>query len=74
MPRMTGPELVRTALARHPGLRVLYMSGHPSDDTNGRLGRDGHTFVQKPFATEDLVDTVRRVLAAPAPRGARSRH
>ncbi|MBE7453093.1 MAG: response regulator [Kofleriaceae bacterium] len=63
MPQMSGPELVRHLRARHDGLRVLFMSGY----TRHALRRlpalgaeDGH--LEKPFAPEMLLRTVREVL------------
>jgi two-component system cell cycle sensor histidine kinase/response regulator CckA len=62
MPGMSGSELARTLQARHPGLRVLYMSGYPDE----ALARHGvaapHALLPKPFTPERLRAQVRRIL------------
>lgn len=68
MPNMSGRELARICHAQHPEVRVLYMSGYPSD----AIGQDGLlepglAFIQKPFAGPVLLQRVRAVLDRPAP-------
>jgi signal transduction histidine kinase len=63
MPRMTGRELSRQIRQRWPGLPVLYMSGHPSEEMLRRgLLLQGEHFVQKPFRPELLAADVGRTL------------
>ena len=55
MPEMGGRELVERLRARHPGLKVLFMSGYseravPSDG----VMPPGTGFVEKPFTVEQL--------------------
>jgi CheY-like chemotaxis protein len=70
MPGMRGPEVVDRLLARHPSLRVLYISGYTDDmmqpDGNGLRG----PLLEKPFTPQALADRVREVLDEGA-RGAR---
>jgi PAS domain S-box-containing protein len=63
MPGMTGPELAATLRARHPDLRVLFMSGY----TAGVLTPQGHldnnaTLLQKPFNRHTLLTAVAQAL------------
>jgi DNA-binding NtrC family response regulator len=63
MPGMSGRELAQALAPKHPGLRVLYMSGYADDAAvrHEALEQDV-PFLQKPFAPEELVDKVREVL------------
>jgi PAS domain S-box-containing protein len=63
MPGMTGPELAKALRARHPGLRVLYMSGYTSGVLNpqGHLD-EGSVLLQKPFNRDTLLAAVARAL------------
>jgi PAS domain S-box-containing protein len=58
-----GLELGRRLKAEQPGLKVIFASGYSADIA----GRDfnlqpGEAFVQKPFATDHLLETIRRCL------------
>ncbi len=58
-----GQELARRLQAEQPRLKVIFTSGY-SADIAGRefhLG-NGETFIQKPFGTEVLLETIRRSL------------
>jgi CheY-like chemotaxis protein len=73
MPRMGGRELASQLQSMHPALRAIYTSGYVQDAAlydDAEAGR--LTFVQKPFQPNDVLRTVRAVLAAPtvAPHGA----
>ena len=60
---MSGPELVREALARRPGLKVLFMSGYP--DVYGSQAEQldqGAKLIRKPFRRSELGDMVRDLL------------
>lgn len=68
MPEMSGRQLAEAMLERHPGLPVLYMSGY-SDGLVGHehLVADEVAFIEKPFASADLLTLVGALLpAAPA--------
>jgi PAS domain S-box-containing protein len=67
MPGLTGLELARRLTARHPKMRVLYMSGYTFGITTqpgmqGGLLEDGVPFLQKPFTPSVLSEKVREVL------------
>ena len=63
MPGMTGTELVDQVRARHPGIKVILMSGYTDEDLAERgFSGDGEPFLQKPFSTKVFLRTVRDVL------------
>ncbi|MFT3912820.1 MAG: PAS domain S-box protein [Anaeromyxobacteraceae bacterium] len=64
MPGIDGPHLAAALRARHPALRVLYLSGYTRDalTQRGELG-EGVELLTKPFTPEVLVDRVRELLA-----------
>ncbi len=63
MPRMSGRELADEVVARHPGIRLLFMSGYTANVIahHGVLDAGVH-FLQKPFSLQDLATMVRRAL------------
>jgi PAS domain S-box-containing protein len=68
MPSMSGRELVRRLMMKHPHLRVLYMSGYTDDIiTNGGVLEAGLAFLQKPFTPAALAKKVREALDAAVP-------
>jgi PAS domain S-box-containing protein len=67
MPGITGRELAKRLTARHPKMRVLYMSGYTFGITTqtgmqSGLLEDGVAFLQKPFTPSALGEKVREVL------------
>jgi PAS domain S-box-containing protein len=67
MPGLTGRELAKRLTARHPKMRVLYMSGYTFGITTqpgmqSGLLEDGVSFLQKPFTPSALSEKVREVL------------
>jgi two-component system, cell cycle sensor histidine kinase and response regulator CckA len=64
MPRLSGPDLARAALARWPTLAVLFVSGHTGADTADELTSEGHRFLGKPFSTENLLREVAAALGS----------
>jgi len=67
MPGLTGRELAKRLTARHPKMRVLYMSGYTFGITTqtgmpSGLLEDGVAFLQKPFTPSTLSEKVREVL------------
>ncbi len=60
-----GREVAEMLRERHPGLKVLYMSGYTRDSIvhDGRLD-EGIEFLEKPFTPETLLQKVRLVLDA----------
>ncbi|GEM_PF-400609 len=68
LPDASGTEIAGELRQRWPELRVVVMSGYAQDVPLGLDSRlDGMQFLQKPFGTEALVDTIRAVLAGPCP-------
>ena len=64
MPEMSGPNLARNLATRYPDMRVLYISGHPSDLVRSMGAFDGGaTFLAKPFSLSKLSEAVSRALA-----------
>ncbi len=64
MPGDTGASLARELAARDPALKVILMSGY-TDDTLASREVDGtvaDAFLEKPFATQDLLRLVRDLL------------
>jgi PAS domain S-box-containing protein len=64
MPEMGGPELERRLRARHPGLRVLFMSGYVDESVvgPGALSQDAD-LVEKPFTANALAERIEAALA-----------
>jgi signal transduction histidine kinase/CheY-like chemotaxis protein len=71
MPGVSGPDLAKKMTTRHPGLKVLFMSGYTDDaiGDHGMLG-EGIALLQKPFTSSMLAERVREVLDAKSPRSA----
>jgi two-component system, cell cycle sensor histidine kinase and response regulator CckA len=64
MPVLNGRELSDALADMHPNLPVLFMSGYTGDDVLARsLLPETAPFIQKPFAPEELLSRVRRMLA-----------
>ena len=67
MPGGNGADLARRLAARDPALKIILMSGY-SDEALASRDRPtdsfGKAFLEKPFATEDLLRLVRRLLTA----------
>jgi PAS domain S-box-containing protein len=62
MPRMDGMELARQVGERQPGLPVLFISGHPDDESMRQIVASGRPFLQKPFTGEELITRVDELL------------
>jgi DNA-binding response OmpR family regulator len=63
MPKASGPELAKRLLRSHPGLKVLYMSGHTERTISKRgVRRKEAAFLPKPFTPAELIAKVREVL------------
>jgi CheY-like chemotaxis protein len=63
MPGMNGRELAQRLSARHPNLKVLFMSGYTDNAILHRgVLEPGTLFLQKPFGAQDLVRKVRELL------------
>ena len=60
---LSGRELARELQGKAPALKVIYVSGYSADiaGKNFQL-KQGEAFIQKPFATDYLLETIRRCL------------
>jgi UDP-3-O-[3-hydroxymyristoyl] N-acetylglucosamine deacetylase len=66
MPELDGIELLRLIEERHPGTRVIVISGHGNIETAVRATQLGAVdFIEKPFSLEGLLQRVERALGAP---------
>ncbi len=65
MPVMDGIELARRATARHPDLKIMFITGFAAVALNpdNNAPKDAK-ILSKPFHLRDLVDEVDRLLAA----------
>lgn len=60
---VSGQELARRLQADQPQLKVIYTSGYSADIAGREFQmHDGEAFLQKPFAPEQLWETIRRSL------------
>jgi two-component system cell cycle sensor histidine kinase/response regulator CckA len=68
MPGISGRDLAKKLTARHPNLRVLYMSGYTYNviAEDGTL-EEGLSFLQKPFTPQILAQKVRETLDRAVP-------
>jgi CheY-like chemotaxis protein len=64
MPRMEGPEVLRRVREIHPPkrMRIIVISAQLEEYLPRLEGRHYHAALAKPCSTEDLLQTVRRVL------------
>jgi len=63
MPDMNGRHLATALRTRFPGVRVIFMSGYTTDELSADTMPTGARFLQKPFASGELAETVRAMLA-----------
>ena len=65
MPEMSGIRMVEQMIRAYPKVRVIIMSGYVEDaHAWDHISGAGDGFISKPFALDDLLDRVRRSLAA----------
>ena len=65
---MTGLQLARRLQVDNPNLKVVFTSGYSAEIAGREIGlRSGEAFLQKPILLEQLLETVRRCLAARPP-------
>jgi CheY-like chemotaxis protein len=62
---MHGGELARRALEMHPGVRVIYSSGHPRASAALDGLPAGHAFLLKPYKPADLKRVLDEVSGRP---------
>ncbi len=71
MPEVDGIELLRQIQDRHPGTRVIVISGHGNIETAVRATRLGALdFIEKPFSLDGLLQRVERALGGNEPHAA----
>jgi PAS domain S-box-containing protein len=64
MPEMSGREFAQALAARHPGIRLLFMSGYTDDEILRRgLQIPDVAFLEKPFTAERLLAVLRAAVA-----------
>jgi PAS domain S-box-containing protein len=66
MPGGTGVDLARRLAESHPAIKVVLMSGYTDDALASRAADRtiADVFLEKPFATQDLLRVIRQLLAA----------
>ncbi len=65
MPEISGRKLVDLIKAKHPTLKVLFMSGYTEDHISEKGVQNKEiNFIQKPFAPLELAKKVRQILNA----------
>jgi len=63
MPEMGGKELGNLLLAKQPGLKVIYISGYPLENSQEEQPpKDQRITLQKPISMSMLVKTIRDML------------
>ncbi|MFC4168782.1 response regulator [Teichococcus aestuarii] len=62
LPGLSGPDLARQALARWPGLRIVFASGYGGQQA--AAGLSGALFLTKPYGMRDLEAAIQRAAAA----------
>ena len=64
LPKTKGPDVAKILLQQRPTLKVLFMSGHSDEVVSGpdHLLPEGSSFIQKPFAAEELFRRLREML------------
>ena len=63
MPGVDGLELTRRLVARLPGLKVIFISGHLEDISWWPADLSEYRFIPKPFTNDQLCQAVTDVLA-----------
>jgi two-component system cell cycle sensor histidine kinase/response regulator CckA len=74
MPKMNGSALAECMNRRHPGVPIVFVSGYPESRTivaalTARGFRHGYTYLQKPFAAQELLAVVKTAFATAAKVG-----
>ena len=64
MPQMSGVELADLVSARHPQIKVLFVSGYSTEATiHRKLPGSAHGFLAKPFTHEELTHKINELLS-----------
>lgn len=67
MPGMNGPQLSEELKRSRPDLKILYMSGHQTDEFKEDMAIPDSRLIQKPFSTEQLAARLRGLLESDPP-------
>lgn len=59
LPGASGTDVARLVLERHPGAKLLYISGEPNTDSL----QPAAPVLAKPFSTKELVAAIRKLFA-----------
>jgi CheY-like chemotaxis protein len=62
LPGISGLAVAKSLLEKRPGLKVLYMSGHPNGVAHRGIQDADADFLQKPFTQEALAQKLRSLL------------
>lgn len=63
MPEMDGLEALQNIKERHPGIRVIMITGNPSvENVQESIQGGASGFIVKPFNTAKVLDTLRKTL------------
>lgn len=62
MPRLRGDEAYRKIASKHPAFKILFISGHTTDQAEKTIRARRLPFLAKPFAIEELPPLVRGIL------------
>ncbi len=62
LPGLDGAELARRLRTARPDLKILYVSGHPVEQTAGASAQASIDSLSKPFTREMLLEKIRRLL------------
>jgi signal transduction histidine kinase/predicted ATPase/CheY-like chemotaxis protein len=65
MPGVSGPKVAQLVLREHPHAKVLYISGHGTDELSER-NLPINNLLQKPFTRETMAKQVRAILDGPS--------
>ncbi len=63
MPGMDGIEVARLAAARHPGLRIMFITGFAAVALSGDKAPAGSKVLSKPIHLREIVAEVERMMA-----------
>ena len=66
MPEMDGPTMFKELRKRHPGVKVIFVSGYAEDAFQKSLpDPEKYDFLPKPFTLKQLVAQVKETMARP---------
>jgi PAS domain S-box-containing protein len=64
MPRMNGADLAKAAVRLHPGLKILFISGHPERAGAGLDPAGVTNLLMKPFTADTLAARIKEMITA----------